>query len=1053
MAGASNAVEPVDVRIRLLGGFEVVIDGWPVPDRWRLRKAKSLVKLLALADGHRVHREVLAGQLWPELGPVAGLNNLHQVMYVARAAMRASGVDAPLLELRDEVVVLCPGGNLIVDAEVFERAAERAKGSSDVAQLRAALQLWAGELLPEDRYADWAVGARDRLSEYRAGLAVALSAAGEVDEVLPILQSLAAQRPTDERSHRALMTVLAAAGRRWDALAAFEALRDALDRDLATVPSVETSRLYRRLLGTDFARPAVAHNLPVATTSFVGRRRELAELEAILDRARALTLTGPGGAGKTRLALELCRRRAETDRHPDGIWFVGLAGLRDITLVASAVASELGVVLPVGPAAARALADQLADRRALLVLDNCEHLMSGCVTLLGELLAGCPDLTVVATSREALRVPGEVVWRVRSLELPSPGATTGLDRLESVQLFVERARDVVPQFTLDEAVAADVARVCRQLDGIPLALELAAARLAHLSVAALAERLDDAVGTLGQAGHGRLDRQQTLAATLDWSHDLLTDDERVLFRRLAVCAGGFDLEAAEHVSGEPATLDVLSRLIDKSLVQADTAGNIARYRMLEIVRQYAATRLRASGELALCERRHCHWFARGAAAHDPDGGDPVVGEPAAWFDIEDDNLRAALASTLIEEPPQSLLLASSMWRFWMSRGRLAEGAGWLTRALEACPAPSALRARALYGRAVLHARRGETGPLREIGAEIVAVHREIGDTDGLPLAMHEQTTLAFMANDWADAQTLSAQTIAAAADQPAVRASALHLSAVIAMNRGDLDTAVTRLDAADTALTEVSADAAPFFTVISMGFMVSYHDGVPLALGEETVLHGRRVGAAQAAAYLVGARATHARLRGRPDVAADLSRRAYEAFRTLGDGYGQAVAAAQRGHALRDTGDQAAARRCFEEAEGLRRAVRDLRGTALAVAGQALTDAISGHAERARSTAWSALVMMQRSGDASGVGLTTSDLVAVEVLLGDRPAAVPLLESAIRSGTGPAAQRPAGWHHLTRATLLRDLGQHAEADHAVAAARAIFARLGEQRGLAACAER
>lgn len=738
MAGAPNEAQAVDVRIRVLGGFEVVIDGRPVPDRWRLRKAKSLVKLLALADGHRLHREVLAAQLWPELGPGAAVNNLHQVMHVARGAMRASGVDAPLLlQLRDDVVMLCPDGNLVVDAAAFEQAAERANGSTDVAQLRAALQLWSGELLPEDRYADWTLAARDRLDEHRANLAVTLSTAGQVDEVLPLLKSLAAQRPTDEPSHRALMTALAAAGRRWEALAAFEVLRDALDRELATAPSVETRRLYRRLLGTDFALAAVAHNLPVVTTSFVGRRRELAELEAILDRTRALTLTGPGGSGKTRLAVELARRRVETDRHPDGVWFVGLAGLGDGTLVASAVATEFGLDLPAGPSAARALATQLADRNALLVLDNCEHVLGACVRLLVELLAGCPDLIVVATSREALRVPGEVVWRVPSLELPSPGATTGLDRLEAVQLFVERAQDAVPHFILDEAVAADVSRVCRQLDGIPLALELAAARLAHLSVAALAERLGDALGTLGQGGHGRLDRQQTLAATLDWSHDLLTDDERTLFRRLAVCAGGFDLGAAEYVSGEPATVDVLSRLIDKSLVLADTAGTNGRYRMLEIVRQYAFTRLRASGELAGCEYRHGQWFAMRAAAHDPDSGGPVVGEPAPWFDLENDNLRAALAFALVEAPPQALLLASNMWRFWVSRGQLAEGAHWLTRALDACPPHSAMRARALYGRAVLHVRRGEDSPLRGIGAEIVEINRKIGDTDGLPLAMHQ----------------------------------------------------------------------------------------------------------------------------------------------------------------------------------------------------------------------------------------------------------------------------------------------------------------------------
>ena len=792
------AAETAEVEISLLGGFAISVNGRPVVEGWRLRKAKTLVKLLALAEGHRLHRGVLAEWLWPGLDAAAAANNLHQALHVARRVLGMSAPGCRLLELRDDLVVLCPAGRLTVDVEVFEAAAARAIRSGDAASCGQLCSC--GAAFCRRTVCGLAAAVGIGWTSSAPGLRRLECLHGE--EVLPVIEAIAAERPADELVHRALMTTLAASGRRWDALAVYEKLRDTLDQDLAAEPAAETRRLYWKLLDAGVAGSTVAHNLPAAPTSFVGRRRELAELGPLLDRTRMLTLTGPGGAGKTRLAVELARRQAGTDRYSEGVWFVGLAGLRDGTLVVSAVAAELGLVLAAGRLAAEALVDQLAGRHVLLLLDNCEHLVSSCAELVAALLAGCPGLVVIATSREALRIPGEVSWRVSSLELPQPGSEATIDRSEAVQLFAERARDAVPGFALNATSAAPVARVCRQLDGIPLALELAAARLAHLSVTELADRLQDVLGVLGKVGRGRLDRQQTLAATLDWSHQLLTEQERVLFRRLAVFAGGFGLHAAEQVAGEPETVEVLSRLIDKSLVAADTAESGARYRLLEIVRQYAAARLSASGELTDCRRRHREWYAALAEEHDPDRSGPVAGEPSGWFDVEYDNLRAALSSALAEDPQQALLLASSLWRFWMSRGRIAEGANWLARALDACRAPSDLRARALYGQAIMHVRRGEGGPLRGIAAEIEGLLCGEGD---LPLARHQQATLVFLAGDWSDAAQFCADTVTAAARQPALRTSALHLWAMIAMNRGDFDEALVRLDAADASLTEVPA--------------------------------------------------------------------------------------------------------------------------------------------------------------------------------------------------------------------------------------------------------
>ena len=322
------------------------------------------------------------------------------------------------------------------------------------------------------------------------------------------------------------------------------------------------------------------------------------------------------------------------------MWLVELAGVTQPDGVPSAVGGALELALEGNRPWIPALVDQLAGRALLLILDNCEHVLDAVVPLATALLARCPDLVILATTREPLGHPGEIAWRVPSLELPGDDDTPDrLARLESIQLFVERAWQASPTFVLDAATASPVAEICRRLDGIPLALELAAVRVVHLSVAQLAARLGDALTVLSRRGRGHPDRQQTLAATLDWSHDLLLEDERVAFRRLAVFAGGFDLDAAASVTAIADVVDVLSRLVDKSLVTAETTGEAARFRLLEVVRQYAEAQLREAGEVQACVARHQAWYAQEAAVHDPDRGVPVVlddprGSTSRWTTCE-----------------------------------------------------------------------------------------------------------------------------------------------------------------------------------------------------------------------------------------------------------------------------------------------------------------------------------------------------------------------------------------------------------------------------------
>src|SRR6516225_8299379 len=368
------------------------------------------------------------------------------------------------------------------------------------------------------------------------------------------------------------------------------------------------------------ARP---NNLPIQLTSFIGREREKAEVGRLLFISHLVTLTGSGGAGKTRLALQVAAEGLE--EFPDGVWFVELAALSDPNLVLKAVASVLSGLEQPGPVMTETLADSLRGKSMLVVLDNCEHLVEVCAHLADALLRGCPNLRILATSREALGVTGETVWRVPSLSVPDPQHLPPLDgfkEYDAVRLFIDRAVASDPQFAVTISNAPAVAQVCHRLDGIPLALELAAARVRVLAVEQIATRLDDRFRLLTGGSRTAVLRQRTLRATMDWSFDLLSQEERALLRRLSVFAGGWSLEAAEAIcsgNGVAASdiLDLLTQLVDKSLVITETQSGEARYRLLETVRQYGWERLVESKEAAKIRTRHRNWYLEFAERAEP----------------------------------------------------------------------------------------------------------------------------------------------------------------------------------------------------------------------------------------------------------------------------------------------------------------------------------------------------------------------------------------------------------------------------------------------------
>ena len=438
--------------------------------------------------------------------------------------------------------------------------------------------------------------------------------------------------------------------------------------------------------------------LPGQLTSFIGREREIAEVTRTLTSRRLLTLTGTGGVGKTRLALEV--GGALCDVYPDGVWQVELASLADSALVAETVAASLRLDQVSDDSVLDSLVAQLEPKHLLLILDNCEHVVQACAQLADRLLRACPHLRILATSQRPLDVSGETAWRVPSLSVPdaSPLGPDELAGFEAVQLFVERARLVRPDFVLEDRNATALAGICRQLDGIPLAIELAAARVNVLSVEQLAGRLKDRFRLLVGGQGSRSARQQTLRAAVDWSYDLLSPTEQRLFNRLSVFAGGWTLEAAESIcsGGEIAAEDVLellARLVLHSLVLADeeTAGE-RRYGLLETLRQYAREKLEEAGEADSVRDHHRDWYVAFAQQAERELSGP---QQADWFErlaAEHDNVRATLAYCLVTNPDDGLVLATGITWFWLLRGHVPEGREWLEtlleRASERAPSPA-----------------------------------------------------------------------------------------------------------------------------------------------------------------------------------------------------------------------------------------------------------------------------------------------------------------------------------------------------------------------------